>query len=346
MSHDRAVLSFDSLHAIMDGYVATQILHAAVQCNLFTLVGNGRTREEIVRSLGMTDQAARILLLGCVALGLLEKDGEHFRCAEVTAMTLVDGSPLDQRSVVAFNHRVCYRAMWRLGEALQRGGNACLRDISGTESTLYGRLAHDPDAEQSFHDMMGTVTRLVARQMVREIDLTGATTLLDIAGGTGVNAIALAQRFPALRITIFDVPSVAHSAKERVAAAGLSSRIDVVAGDCFTTELPQADRILFAHFLEIWSPQQIRELLSRGLRALNPGGEMLLINMIQEDDETGPLSAATASAYLYALASGVGMAYTWREYEEWLRSAGAVPQRRHKLTPAHGLIVARKVSRA
>lgn len=35
------------------------------------------------------------------------------------------------------------------------------------------------------------------------------------------------------------------------------------------------------------------------------------------------------------------LAYAWREYERWLRSAGVVPQSLHSWTPASGLIVGR-----
>jgi ABC-type branched-subunit amino acid transport system substrate-binding protein len=48
---------------------------------------------------------------------------------------------------------------------------------------------------------------------------------------------------------------------------------------------------------------------------LAPGGGIHLINLIQEDDETGPATAAAVSAYFLTLASVYGMAYTWKEYE-------------------------------
>ena len=112
-----------------------------------------------------------------------------------------------------------------------------------------------------------------------------------------------------------------------------------MSGDCFADEFPICDRLLFAHFLEIWSAEQVRELLAKAHRALAPGGKIYLINLFQEDDETGPASAACVSAYLLTLASGRGTVYTLNEYSLWLRDAGFSVLRRMPLTAAHSLII-------
>lgn len=63
--------------------------------------------------------------------------------------------------------------------------------------------------------------------------------------------------------------------------------------------------------------------------------------MMQEDDETGPLTAALGSPYFLAVATGEGMLYTWGEYESW-REAGFQNLFRKRLPLDHGFIVARK----
>jgi ubiquinone/menaquinone biosynthesis C-methylase UbiE len=325
----------------MDGFYAFQFLHAAVEFDLFTLLGkDGLTREEIVEALQIAEHPARILLLGCVSLGLIRKEGDRYICSEVAAATLAADSPWDQRSLVRFGHEICYRPMWWFCEALRNGTNAGLREFAGTSPTLYGRLATNPATERSFHEMMGTVTTIVAEQFVEVPDMSKGGRLLDVGGGAATNAIALARRWPALEITIFDLPSVSARAQEAIEAAGLRGRVETMSGDCFADEFPTCDFILFAHFLEIWSGEQIRELLAKAHRALVPGGKIYLINLFQEDDESGPTSAAIASAYFLTLASGRGMAYTPNEYNRWLRDAGFSVLRRMPLTAAHSLIIA------
>jgi ubiquinone/menaquinone biosynthesis C-methylase UbiE len=335
-------LSIDGLNTIIDGYYAFQFLHAAVKFDLFTLLKQPLTREEIMAELRIAEQPARILLLGCVSVGLLEKLGDRYQCSRVAALTLTQDSRLDARSLVTFGHEVSYRAMWWFYDSLHQNTNVGLRELAGTASTMYGRLAGNPAAEQTFHDMMGRVTKTVAQRFVENVDFSVGGRLIDIGGGGAVNAVALARRWPKLDITIVDLPSVADSANRTIELAGLQGRITTLPADCFATSFPAGDHLLFAHFLEIWSAEQIKGLLTKAYRAITAGGGIYLVNLIQEDDETGPASAASVSAYFHTLASGVGMAYTWKEYEGWLSDAGFEPLRRVRLTPQHGLIVGKR----
>ena len=54
--------------------------------------------------------------------------------------------------------------------------------------------------------------------------------VLDAGGGTGINAILMAQRCQ--RVTLLDItPGILDLARENIAAAGLSARIEVIHGD-------------------------------------------------------------------------------------------------------------------
>lgn len=330
----------ERLQGLVNGHFSFQFLSAAVELDLFTLLSRepDLTRAQITERLQLQEQPARVLLLGCTSLGLLRKNGASYRCTDAAKFMFTGGTPWDQRTLVRWGSQT-YAPMGRFLESLRRNTNVGLEEVEGTAPTLYGRLAHAPALEAVFHDMMGTVTRLVSKLLVAKTDLATARRLLDVGGGDGTNAIALATRWPALRVTIFDLPSVCSAARARIAAAGLADRIDTVPGDCFADELPTGyDRVLFAHFLEIWSPAMIAGLLDKAQRACVVDGEVLLVNVMQDDDETGPVASANASAYFLALASGTGMAYTWNEYDAGLRAAGWTPSERLSLAPPHGLI--------
>ncbi len=72
------------------------------------------------------------------------------------------------------------------------------------------------------------------------------------------------------------------------------------------------------------------------------GGKVIIFNMMQRDDESGPLSAAVGSPYFLTLATGTGMLYTWHEYETWMRDAGFKNVHRRRLLRDHGLITGTK----
>lgn len=323
--------AMQALRSIIYAAYRFQFLSAAFRFGLFELLGNepGRTREEIAQRLGIQTQPARVLLLGCTEAGLLRKYGARYYNTPVAEPLSRDPEQIPG-AFVSFEQEVNYRPLAWLYESLKDGSNTGLdREIEGTATTLYERLAAFPALEKTFHNMMGSVSRSVAGELVQRLDLSGYTHLLDIGGGTAVNATAFARRWKHLRVTIADLPTVAAEANARIAETGLGDRVRAVGLDAFKDEFPTGcDCVLFGHFLEIWSPARNRELLAKAARATGPGAGIFVISPVQYDDETGPEVAAALSAYFQAIASGEGMVYTGKEYEEWFAEAGFTPSGR------------------
>ncbi|MFJ8581123.1 methyltransferase [Micromonospora sp. NPDC093277] len=317
-----------ALRPLYKAHYRFQFLSAAFRAGLFTLLAAepGLSRTEIAKRLGLDEQPTRVLLLGCTVAGLVSKDGNgYFNTAVSEALA---GDPTDlPGAFVPFEQHLTYRAMGWFYESLKANTNIGLRrELPGEASTLYGRLAGHPQLETTFHHMMGSVSRSVATDLARKLDLSECRHLLDVGGGTAVNATALARRWPHLEITILDLPTVVEAARERISAAGLGDRVRAIGLDVFHDELPRTgDCLIFAHFLEIWSIERNRLLLGKAARALDPGSRIFILTPGQDDDETGPELAAYLSAYFQTIASGEGMVYTAGEYEQWLAEVGFEP---------------------
>ena len=74
--------------------------------------------------------------------------------------------------------------------------------------------------------------------LARRIDLSGASRLLDVAGGSGAFTITLCARFPELQATILDFPNVVRVARRYVAEAGLADRVEFVSGNALDVGWP------------------------------------------------------------------------------------------------------------
>ena len=159
-------------------------------------------------------------------------------------------------------------------------------------------------------------------------------------GGNGTNIIALARKYPHLKATVFDSPSVCNIARENIKKAGLGKRLDATPGNCFIDPFPPgADCLLFGHFFTIWSEERNQELLRKCFEALPKGGRVIIFNMMQNNEENGPISTAIGSPYFLTLATGEGMLYTWREYQSWTKKAGFADVKTLKLPRDHGAII-------
>jgi hypothetical protein len=300
----------DSLTDFMFVVYKFQFLSAAVELDLFTLLSRepGLTRDQIASRLGLQENPIRLLLMGCGSVGLLKKEGERYFNSPAANAALSKDSPMNAVAAIRFVQHITYRPMSRFCEALQANTNVGLQEIPGTAPNLYMRLSENPQLEAIFLEMMSGFSAQGAAALVN----TGA-----------INAIALAQRFPSLRVTILDLPTVAPQANARIKSAGLSARVKAVGHDVFGAEFPkECDAILFSRFLGIWSAEAYRGFLARAHRALDPGGTVFILEPISDDDEMGPLWTAHLGAYIFALVSGQGIPRTWAEVKGWLEEAG------------------------
>lgn len=327
------------------GHIFFETLRAAVKFDLFSLLADKGplTRRQIAEQLGINDQPARIMLLGLTVGGLLKKRGELYRNSTLAKQLLTRNSPRKVLSYVELEHAVMYKPVHRLYDAIKQYRNVGLDEIPGTEATLYERLAHQPDLEVIFQDAMQELSVQSNRDLARYVDFSKVRHVVDVGGGDGTNAIALATQWPHLTVTVFDSPTVCEITEQNVKAKGFEGRIRTYPGNCFVDAFPEdADCFLFAHFFTIWSREKDTILLKKSYKALPKHGKVILYNMMQNDSEDGPWAAAIGSPYFLAVATGEGMLYTWNEYETWMRAAGFSDVKRYSLPRHHGVISSTK----
>ena len=145
---------------------------------------------------------------------------------------------------------------------------------------------------------------------------------LDVGGGTGSWSIAVARKYPHVEATVLELPAVADIAREHVAAAGLASRIDVVAGDAMAGALPPGyDVFLLANLIHYWSPEGNRALLQRVRSAAEANSRLLLADFWTNPTHTEPLHAALMAGE-FAVHVRDGDVYSVDEVRRWLSETG------------------------
>lgn len=331
---------------VFGGHILFQTLYAAVEFDLFTKLSKHKrlSLSQISKELGIKNQPARILLLGLTSSGLVKRgeDGQYFN-SHVAELALTSHSPKNLISYVKLQHHVMYKGMFHLVDAMREYKNVGLKEFAGDEGTLYQRIAHNPALKQMFQDAMHELSVHANEELVKAVDFSDTRFLVDVGGGDGTNIIELAKHYDRLTAAVFDLPEMCPITEKKLAESGLGNRLRAVGGNCFEDDFPVgADCYLFSHFCTIWSAEKNKVLFKKAFDALPRNGKIVIFNMMQEDDETGPLTAALGSPYFLAIATGEGMLYTWSEYEKWLEEAGFAEMKRIRLPRDHGVIVGRK----
>ncbi len=339
-------IDMDRFVLIAQGHSAFQLLWAGVELGLFDTLSRrpDMNKAELEEAMGLAPYPGRVLLTGLAALGLVIKEGEHYRNSALAESLLVQGKPDSIAPVLGWQAHIVYPGLQDFLESLRAGKNVALRRFPGEGNTLYERLVSHPELEKIFQQAMSALSAQANRRIVDAYDLGRFTHIVDAGGGDGTNAIALAKRYPNLKVTVYDSESVCRIAQQRIVAAGLSDRVFTWVGNFLDDPFPPGvDAIMFCHIFTIWSMERNLELLRKCAQALPEDGAVVLFNMMGDDDDTGPISTALGSPYFLAIATGEGMLHSWQDYEQAMLAAGFSKVTRVGDLPLnHGLLVARK----
>jgi ubiquinone/menaquinone biosynthesis C-methylase UbiE len=181
-----------------------------------------------------------------------------------------------------------------------------------------------------------------APTVVAQLDLSGALRVLDVGGGSGTYAMAFARARQEISATVFDLPNVVPLTKAHVEEERLSDRVSIVSGDYLTDDLgTDFDLVFLSAIVHSNSIEQNRLLIQKCARALRPGGQVIVLDFIMDEDRTRPAQGA-----LFALNMLVGTesgdTYTEVEVRAWMDEAGLSGVTRRETAFGTSLIVGKK----
>jgi SAM-dependent methyltransferase len=182
--------------------------------------------------------------------------------------------------------------------------------------------SHEEQAERArtFTRAMHSYSMGPARTWPEALDLSGHQLLLDIGGGSGAHCIGAALRWPNLQAVVFDIAPVCEVAGEFIARHGLQSRIRTQRGDMWNEPFPSADLHFYSLIYHDWPPEKCRVLTRKSFESLEPGGRLIIHEMLYHDDKTGPL--AVAACNMLMLWATEGEQYSGQELSAMLAEAG------------------------
>ena len=293
-------------------YWQSKILLTALRLDLFTVLAEQElSATAFAARLGAAERGLTVLLDALVALGLLVKQGQRYANTPFASTALDRTKPSFCGSMPLFDAH-CWELWDRLEDAIRSGscpGQDTIfhADPAGTELLLRGLHA------DALH---------LAPALAPRLDLGRHQHLLDLGGGAGTYTITFCQVHPGLTAVIFDLPGPLALASRLVSEAGLTDRISLVAGDFRTDTLPRGfDLALLSNILHGQSAETNQRVLAEVYAALEPGGELILRDVLMNEDRTSPAFGALFAVNLL-LHSSAGGCFTFAEISHWLAAVG------------------------
>jgi hypothetical protein len=298
------------------GFMASKHLFVANELGLFARLASGpASLPDLAEALATPERTLRIVVDAMVALGLLERAGAEYRNSPVAGAYLAGATPADLRPFLRLLDQICY-PRWQGLEAVVRGHESALLGETAFEHQL------PPEKAQIFSAGVAALTAGSARALAEKYDFSGHQRVLDVGGGNGSFLATILQRHPALEGTLFEIPAVADVARATLATTSVHERIAIVAGNCFSDDLPaNHDAMILANVVHVFSPQHNRELFRRMRSAALPGTRMLLVDFWTNPDHTEPAFAALMAGEFLQV-THEGDVYSVQEVGQWLEQTG------------------------
>ncbi len=280
----------------------TAAVSAASQTGLLAnlIEGPPRTAAAHAAALSFDPRATALVLDVLVAFGLASRNGD----------VIVPSPELVQMTSGAPGGLATALSMWAHVPTFLTTGAPFMRMDGAREAAYAGVVA-------TLGRMFAPVAAECAAQLPR-----APKRVLDIGCGSGVWSLAIGERHRVARITGLDLPAVLEAFRARAAELGFADRIDTIPGDVHEVAIPRAfDLVVIANVLRIESPERARAIVQRAVAAIEPGGQLLVIDAL-----SGGTPEREQARAVYALHLGMrtekGRVYSRDEIGGWIRDAG------------------------
>jgi 2-polyprenyl-3-methyl-5-hydroxy-6-metoxy-1,4-benzoquinol methylase len=293
----------------------TAAIKAAIELDLFTMIGSGRTAKVLAAEAGCAERGVRIICDYLVVAGFLTKSGETYVLTPSSAVFL------DSRSPAYMGAAIEFIAAPEMMSLLLQGATESVRNGGATG---LANIAPDNPVWVKFARAMGAFTGSAARVLAAEVAAWSNPPhkVLDIAAGPGYFGIEIARMIPSANIVALDWTSVLELTKQNAAASGVASRYSFIAGSAFEVDWGKDyDLVMLPNFLHHFDMEGCVALLKKARSSLKANGKLIAVDFVPNEDRISPPFPA-AFAFEMLATTPKGDAYTASELGEMARQSG------------------------
>lgn len=335
-SQPTPMLVFETLQA----YQRSFAMKAAIELDLFTAIAKGnRTVPEIAKACAASERGIRILCDYLTIVGHINKADGSYSLPQDSAVFLDSRSPAYVGKAVNFLlHPMHFKNGGLLGETIRKGSQpADAHSSLDPEDSIWMDFAH------GMIPLVMPSAQAIAQQLEETLKAAAAPKVLDIAASHGIFGITIAQKYPKAQIYALDWANVLQVAQENARKMGVAERYHLVPGSVFEVEPGHNyDAVLLTNFLHHFEPATCVALLKKLFAAMNPSGQVVILEFVPNEDRISPPQAAMFSLTML-MNTPTGDAYTFAQLAEMCTKAGFQDAR---LVPVQGppqsLVIATK----
>ncbi|WP_394691555.1 methyltransferase [Hoeflea sp.] len=286
---EKPIESAEDLSSIAFGFMGSKALFAGLHVDVFSMLADGpKTAEELAKAADIPLNRVAILTTALASIGLLIIEDDKKIQNSPAAQSF-----LSKESRYDFGDYLRYQIDQQMYPFLLQLNAVMKGDLSEDAIASYKHWMADEEQASVYSESQHAGSLGPGRTLARKVDLSTASTLLDVGGGTGAMTISLCSEYEKLHATIIDFPNVAEIGWRFISEADLVDRVRYIPGNAIEVQWPGSqDAILMSYLMSGVPGENVEALLQKAFEALSPGGKLVVHDFMVEEDRRGPALAA------------------------------------------------------
>jgi hypothetical protein len=298
------------------GYVPPLVLEAAVRHRVFDLLDGGpKTLVEVQKESGASERGLAAIMNALVGMNLLAKDKQGlFSLTPESSAFLVSTKPGFQGGLLLHGSQQLIPKWLNLNKIVETGRPSESINLEGAGADFF----------QQFVEGIFPLSYPAAKTLSHHLhsNAGAAMRVLDLAAGSGVWGIAMAQGSEQAQVAAVDWPDVLPVTRKIVARFGLSERFSYIAGDLLQADFGRGYTVAtLGHILHSEGRERSLALIKKTFEALSSGGTIAIAEFLVNEDRTGPVNGLFFAVNML-VNTDTGDTYSFEEIGEWLKDAG------------------------
>jgi ubiquinone/menaquinone biosynthesis C-methylase UbiE len=304
------------LMQILHSRWAVRTLRSGVELDVFSrLSEKAKTAQQLSAELNVPAAGLELLLNALTSMEFLEKStANEYKSTRVAQLYLNKKSNLYMGEYVQDD--TVEKAWDKLTDSLRAGKPVAQVNQDAKAEEFFPKLAAN-----IFPMNYGTAHVLATELKVEQ--LPEGTRVLDVAAGSGVWSLPLAERNKNVHVEALDFPAVLEVTKEFAKRHGVDKQFSYISGNWSECELKadSYDIILLGHILHSEGKKRSEELLKECHRCLKSGGKIVIAEMISDNARKEAVSSQLFALNMFLLTED-GCVFTEQEMFDMLKAAG------------------------
>jgi ubiquinone/menaquinone biosynthesis C-methylase UbiE len=298
-------------------YAPPLIIAAAVSNKVFDSLESGsKTVDQISKETGASARGLRMLMNALVGLELLKKDRhQKYSLTPESAAFLVSNKPGALAGFFRLNVTQLVSKWLQLGDVVRTGRPVQAVNQEGEGTEFFSGLVENiiPMSYATAQTLAEHLKLAKAKNEVR---------VLDLAAGSGIWGIVLAQASARVRVTAVDWAGMIPTTKRITQKFGVGARFKFIEGDLLEADFGSGyDIATLGHILHSEGEERSRQLLKKTFRALKSGGTIAIAEWLVNDERTQPLPPLMFAVQML-VNTEKGDTFSFNEIKSWLEEAG------------------------